>query len=70
MFTVCDVACGTGEILVKNCTCALINICLRDMPCEDGQTCVLGSLPTEFTCLPQAAGNTNLHVIFEFSMHV
>ena len=40
------------------------------MPCEDGQTCVLGSLPTEFTCLPQAAGNTNLHVIFEFSMHV
>ena len=58
-FTVCDISCGIGELLVKNCTCAVVNICLRDNPCARGQICVLGSSSVDFTCLPQKGRHRN-----------
>ena len=47
----CDYTCGPGEVANTTCNgCNLINICLRDKPCQNGGSCILSSPPDNYTC--------------------
>ena len=47
----CDYTCGTGEVANATCNgCNLIDICLRDKPCQNGELCILLSYPDNYSC--------------------
>ena len=48
---VCNYTCGPGEVANATCNgCNLTDICLRDMPCQNGGSCILLSPPGNYTC--------------------
>ena len=50
-YTVCNYTCGPGEVVNATCNgCNLTDICLRDMPCQNGGSCILLSVPDNYTC--------------------
>ena len=50
-YIVCNYTCGPGEAANATCNgCDLIDICLRDMPCQNGGSCILLSPPDNYTC--------------------
>ena len=47
----CDYTCGPGEVANPACNgCNLIDICLRDKPCQNGGSCILLSSPDNYIC--------------------
>ena len=70
---VCNYACGPGEVANATCNgCDLTDICLRDMPCQNGGSCILLSGPDNYTCdcssIPYSGehcdGNVCIFVLF------
>ena len=73
----CVYTCGPGEVANPACNgCSLIDICLRDKPCQNGGSCILLSPPDNYTCNCSGTGymGTNctgklsilLHILFLF----
>ena len=47
----CNYTCGPGEVANATCNgCNLIDICLRDKPCQNGGSCILLSPPDNYSC--------------------
>ncbi len=47
----CIIQCNPGyTALIMNCSCELSNICEALTPCENGGSCVLDSMPDQFSC--------------------
>ena len=48
---VCNYTCGPGEGANATCNgCDLTDICQRDIPCQNGGSCILLSPPKNYTC--------------------
>ena len=79
-YIVCNYICSPGEAANATCNgCDLTDICLRDMPCQNGGSCILLSAPDNYTCDCSGTGyiGTNctvagklscyyIHFVFEF----
>ena len=46
----CDVQCDSGYIATMNCDCELNDSCEAFTPCQNGGTCILDSVPDQFSC--------------------
>ena len=50
-FIECNYTCGPGEVANPTCNgCNLIDICLRDKPCQNGGSCILLSPSDNYIC--------------------
>ena len=77
-YIVCTYTCGPGEVVNTTCNgCDLTDICLRDIPCQNGGSCILLSPPNDYTCNSSGTGyiGTNclvsclcyyIYFVFEF----
>ena len=61
-YTVCDYTCGPGEAVNATCNgCDLTDICQRDIPCQNGGSCILLSAPNNYTCNCSGTGYAGEH---------
>ena len=79
-YIVCNYTCSPGEAANATCNgCDLTDICLQDIPCQNGGSCILLSAPDNYTCDCSGTGyigtNCNvpsklscyyIHFVFEF----
>ena len=68
---VCNHTCGPGEVANATCNgCDLIDICLRDIPCQNGGSCILLSAPNNYTCNCSGTGYNGTNCTGKLSMLV
>ena len=50
-YIVYNYTCSSGEAANATCNgCDLVDICQRDLPCQNGGSCILLSAPDNYTC--------------------
>ena len=70
-YTVCNYTCGPGEAANATCNgCNLIDICQRDIPCQNGGSCILLSAPNNYTCNCSGTGYNGTNCTGKLSMLV
>ena len=61
--------CGPGEFVNTTCIgCDLTDICLRDMACQNGGSCILLSAPDNYTCNCSGTGYISTNCTGKLSM--
>ena len=61
-YTVCSYTCGPSEVPNATCNgCDMIDVCLRDMPCQNGGSCILLSAPDNYTCNCSGTGYVDIN---------